>query len=50
LSQFRGEKTDAARFIAEAVGRGAIAVISDSHPPMKNVPAWIQVAGARSGI
>ena len=46
----RGEKTDAHRFIAEAVGRGAIAVISEQPPASENVPAWIQVAGARSAL
>ena len=46
----RGEKTDAHRFIAEAVGRGAIAVISEQPPARENVPAWIQVAGARPAL
>lgn len=46
----RGEKLDAHQFIPEAVGRGAIAVVSE-HPPLsENVPAWIQIADARSAL
>ncbi|MEK6325503.1 MAG: UDP-N-acetylmuramoyl-L-alanyl-D-glutamate--2,6-diaminopimelate ligase [Acidobacteriota bacterium] len=46
----RGEKTDAHRFIPQAAERGAIAVISELPPGSENVPAWIQVAGARPAL
>ena len=46
----RGEKTDAHRFIGEAVGRGAIAVMSERPSSAENVPAWIQVPSARSAL
>ena len=50
----RGEKTDAHRFIPQAVERGAVAVISersfnDDHAPNSDV-AWIQVADARAAL
>jgi UDP-N-acetylmuramyl-tripeptide synthetase len=46
----RGEKTDAHRFIPQAVERGAIAVISESPSGGGNVPAWIQVGNARAAL
>lgn len=46
----RGEKTDAHMFIAQAIERGAIAVISESAGPGENVPAWIQVESARAAL
>ncbi len=50
----RGEKTDAHRFIPQAVERGAVAVISersfnDDYAPNSDV-AWIQVADARAAL
>ncbi len=46
----RGEKTDAHRFIPQAVERGAIAVISEVPCQSEKVPAWIQVDDARSAL
>ena len=46
----RGAKTDAHRFIPQAVERGAIAVISESPGQIGNAPAWIQVADARAAL
>ncbi|HKS42432.1 MAG TPA: UDP-N-acetylmuramoyl-L-alanyl-D-glutamate--2,6-diaminopimelate ligase [Blastocatellia bacterium] len=50
----RGEKTDAHKFIGQAVERGAVAVISergfnDDYAPNSDV-AWIQVAAARDAL
>ena len=46
----RGEKTDAHRFIPQAVERGAVAIISELRGGWENVPAWIQVTGARAAL
>src|SRR6185369_5614956 len=46
----RGEKTDAHRFIPQAIERGAIAVISELATPAQNVLAWIQVENARAAL
>lgn len=46
----RGEKTDAHRFITQAVERGAIAVISESAYQGESAPAWIQVDNARAAL
>ncbi len=46
----RGEKSDAHRFIPQAIERGAIAVISESTPQSDNAPAWIQVAESRVAL
>jgi len=45
----RGEKVDAHRFIPQAVGRGAVAVISDL-PRGAEVDAWIRVADVRIAL
>jgi UDP-N-acetylmuramyl-tripeptide synthetase len=46
----RGEKFDGHRFIPQAVGRGAIAVISELPAGNENVPVWIQVSDARAAL
>src|SRR5258705_4884709 len=46
----RGEKTDAHRFIPQAVERGAIAIISELPSRGENAPAWIQVGNARAAL
>lgn len=46
----RGEKTDAHRFIPQAIERGAVAVISELVSPNDNVAAWIQVESARAAL
>jgi UDP-N-acetylmuramoyl-L-alanyl-D-glutamate--2,6-diaminopimelate ligase len=45
----RGEKTDAHRFIPQAIERGAVAVISEQGFDGSNV-AWIQVADVRAAL
>jgi UDP-N-acetylmuramyl-tripeptide synthetase len=45
----RGEKVDAHKFIPQAVGRGAAAVISQL-PFQSGAPAWIQVSDARVAL
>jgi len=48
----RGEKTDGNKFVSDAVGRGAAAVISEQASPGA-LPAefpWIQVADARKAL
>ena len=48
----RGEKTDGNKFVSDAVGRGAVAVISEQASPGA-LPAefpWIQVASARKAL
>ena len=48
----RGEKTDGNKFVSDAVGRGAVAVISEQPNP-GTIPAefpWIQVADARKAL
>lgn len=48
----RGEKTDGNKFVPDAVGRGAVAVISEQANPAA-LPAefpWIQVADARKAL
>ncbi len=46
----RGEKTDAHRFIPQAVERGAVAVISEQPVDTSAAPAWIQVRDARRAL
>lgn len=47
----RGEKTDAHRFIPQAIERGAIAIISERDAAEGEVaPAWIKVSNARAAI
>jgi UDP-N-acetylmuramoyl-L-alanyl-D-glutamate--2,6-diaminopimelate ligase len=48
----RGEKTDGNKFVPDAVGRGAVAVLSEDAKPgtiPKEFP-WIQVADARKAL
>jgi UDP-N-acetylmuramoyl-L-alanyl-D-glutamate--2,6-diaminopimelate ligase len=48
----RGEKTDGNRYVSDAVGRGAVAVVSELENPGA-LPAefpWIQVADARKAL
>jgi UDP-N-acetylmuramoyl-L-alanyl-D-glutamate--2,6-diaminopimelate ligase len=48
----RGEKTDGNKYMSDAVGRGAVAVISEQENP-GGFPAdfpWIQVADARKAL
>jgi len=44
---FAGAKTDGTRFALEAVGKGAVAVISESPPPASFPVRWIQVEHGR---
>lgn len=46
----RGEKTDAHRFIPQAVEQGAVAIISEMPPESEHAPAWIQVGDARAAL
>lgn len=46
----RGAKSDAHRFIPQALERGAIAVISESAFGSADAPAWIQVGDARVAL
>lgn len=46
----RGGKIDAHQFIPQAIGRGAIAVVSELLPGSERVPAWIQVEDARAAL
>jgi UDP-N-acetylmuramoyl-L-alanyl-D-glutamate--2,6-diaminopimelate ligase len=46
----RGEKTDAHRFIPQAVERGAIAIISEQSVDASAAPAWIQVRDVRRAL
>lgn len=50
----RGAKSDAHRFIPQAIERGAIAVISElaalSEPASEGAPAWIQVEDVRGAL
>ena len=46
----RGAKLDAHRYIAQAVDRGAICVISELQPQASEAPAWIQVPDARAAL
>jgi UDP-N-acetylmuramoyl-L-alanyl-D-glutamate--2,6-diaminopimelate ligase len=48
----RGEKTDGNKFVADALARGAIAVISDQAQPaaFPEVFPWIKVADARKAM
>lgn len=46
----RGEKTDAHRFVPQAIERGAIAVISEQPVSGESVDAWIQVENARVAL
>ena len=46
----RGEKSDAHRFIPQAVERGAIGVISELPASNENASAWIQVENARVAL
>jgi len=48
----RGEKTDGNKFVSDAVGRGAVAIISEQVNP-GTLPAefpWIQVSDARKAL
>jgi UDP-N-acetylmuramoyl-L-alanyl-D-glutamate--2,6-diaminopimelate ligase len=48
----RGEKTDGNNFVSDAVGRGAVAILSEQEKP-KSLPTefpWIQVADARKAL
>lgn len=46
----RGEKSDAHKFIPQAIERGAVAVISELSAPGESIPAWIQVENARAAL
>ncbi|MFY9555925.1 MAG: UDP-N-acetylmuramoyl-L-alanyl-D-glutamate--2,6-diaminopimelate ligase, partial [Blastocatellia bacterium] len=46
----RGERTDAHKFISQAVESGAIAVISESAVTLEGGPAWLQVTDARVAL
>lgn len=50
FAAIRGEKTDAHKFIPQAIERGAIAVISELVSPNESVPAWIQVENVRAAL
>ena len=48
----RGQKTDGNKYVSDAVGRGAVAVVSEQENP-GGLPAefpWIQVADARKAL
>jgi UDP-N-acetylmuramoyl-L-alanyl-D-glutamate--2,6-diaminopimelate ligase len=46
----RGEKTDAHRFIPQAIERGAIAVVSELPGPCEASPVWLRVEDARAAL
>ncbi|HEV7966403.1 MAG TPA: UDP-N-acetylmuramoyl-L-alanyl-D-glutamate--2,6-diaminopimelate ligase [Candidatus Acidoferrales bacterium] len=47
-----GEKTDGNRYASDAVGRGAVAIISEQENPgtLPTEFPWVQVAGARKAL
>jgi UDP-N-acetylmuramoyl-L-alanyl-D-glutamate--2,6-diaminopimelate ligase len=47
---FPGSKADGRQFAAEALGRGAIAVVSESPAPAELAGRWIQVAHGRQAL
>lgn len=46
----RGAKSDAHKFIPQAIEHGAAGVISEMTPGSVDAPAWIQVADARAAL
>ncbi len=46
----RGEKTDGARFAAQAVAQGAVAIVAESPAPAGTTTPWIQVENARETL
>lgn len=50
FAAIRGEKSDAHRFIPQAVERGAIAVISELPAQDYSAPAWIQAGDSRAAL
>jgi len=46
----RGAKTDGSRFAAQAIAKGAVAVIAETPPPAGMVTPWIQVENARETL
>lgn len=47
---FPGSRTDGLQFVAQAVGRGAVAVISESEPNAPAAVPWIQVEHGRHAL
>jgi UDP-N-acetylmuramoyl-L-alanyl-D-glutamate--2,6-diaminopimelate ligase len=47
---FPGSKTDGRQFAADALGRGALAVVSESLAPPDLAARWIQVAHGRQAL
>src|SRR5579884_3107042 len=46
----RGEVTDGNRYVAEAVARGAVAVVSETEPPPGLHVPWVRVRQARQAL
>ncbi|MBC7932119.1 MAG: UDP-N-acetylmuramoyl-L-alanyl-D-glutamate--2,6-diaminopimelate ligase, partial [Rubrivivax sp.] len=46
----RGEKTDAHRFVADVMRRGAVGVVSELEQPADFTGAWIRVKDARRAL
>ncbi len=46
----RGQRTDGVTFAAEAVGRGALAVVSEASPAESIAVPWLQTADARLAL
>jgi UDP-N-acetylmuramoyl-L-alanyl-D-glutamate--2,6-diaminopimelate ligase len=47
---FPGSKADGRRFAADALSRGAIAIVSESEPPSEFASRWIQVEHGRRAL
>ena len=46
----RGARTDGAQFAAQAIAKGAVAVVADTPAPAGTTAPWIQVANARETL
>ena len=46
----RGHRADGAAFAADAIGRGALAVVSESPPPPDSTAVWLRTSDARLAL
>jgi len=47
---WRGRHADGAAFAADALARGAVAVVAESPPPVGVTAPWIAIADARTAL